>query len=138
MLRGRPRVRIVSFADAERAGDDGRARRGRLESDPGGLDKPSSSTSGQALIGEGVFVEARLERAGRGQGGRRGRRPGIAKRTPERKSPHQTVRAETTIEEVEETVAILHTNLMHCNKNLCDKVFHLRQIPKPSSGNPHG
>jgi len=69
--------------------------------------------------------------------------PGSRKRPvcflePQRKSPHQLVRAETTIEEVEETVAILHTNLMHCNKNLCDKVFHLRQIPKPSSGNPHG
>jgi len=130
MLRGRPRVRIVSFADAERAGDDGRARRGRLESDPGGLDKPSSSTSGQALIGEGVFVEARLERAGRGQGGRRGRRPGIAKRTPERKSPHQTVRAETTIEEVEETARMLPGLLVRCNINFRANVVHIRHRPE--------
>lgn len=77
-----------------------------------------------------MFVEARLERGGRGQGGRRGRQPGTTEPARERKSPHQSVRAETTIEEVEETARMLPGLLVRCNIIFRANVMCIRHMPE--------
>ncbi len=56
-------------------------------------------------------------------------------RARKRKSPHLTVRAETTIEEVEETLRILHVLLVRRNKNTRSGVSEITEppgLPRPA------